>query len=330
MTRRNTLILSCASAAIVLLVGWMMYQSMYVGPRGKLTDRLGTLNSTISRQSDELAKLRNVSKELKHQASTTLGATYDVVDHRLRTLLTTIARENGLTGCSASSQSPKTRTNPGSEAKGSKGLARMLDKQIDFAVVSASFEAQGSLESVLRTVEVIRAQPWAHRVDSVDIRPVSIERKAFAVSVGLQTVMMPDMVGNDHPMPELVALDAEQTARVVRVAATSPFLLPPPKPEPNQADAPRPARDDRPKQVDPEERFRVWRVTGVVRRPGPVMEVWLVNTKNNNSAVLEVGQKVAGATLVDASAGVAVFEVDGARYDVRVGQSVAERSPHDD
>ena len=307
MTRRNTYILACSSAIAVLVVGWLMYSSMYAGPRADLVHRLDTMNGTISRQSAETRKLNRAEKSLKEIAATTLGGSYEIVDHRLKTLLMEIGTQNGLVDPKISSRNPQARRNPASEAREPKEITRQLKDQFDFSVVSATFEAQGPLESVLRVAETIGIQPWAHRVDVLDIKPVNTERKAFLLVLSLQTILMPDLVAADVPMPDLVSISSDRDANVVRVAASSPFLLPPPKVEPKAVETPKPQRNDPPRPVDPEEKFRAWRVTGVVRRPGPVMEAWLINTKNNSTRVLQVGEKVAGATLVEASADVAVL-----------------------
>ena len=327
--------LACVCAAFVLLVGWLLYSSMYAKPRNELTIRLAKLNTTITNQNAKLTQTRTVPKKLRAHATSTLGSKYDVVDHRLRTLLTQIADSAGLTDIKPTAGiNPRKRTNPGSEARSPKVITKQLDKQIDFYVLSGSLEARGSLASVLTAVELVRAQPWAHRVDSVDIKPLNTQRTLFSLSLGLQTLMMPDLViaQTQTHMPKLVALTAEQQSRVDRLAVSSPLVLASAKPvnATPPTGNPQPAPTKAPPKPNPEAKFALWRVSGVVRRPGPVMEVWLVNTKNDTTRVLGIGQKIAGATFVQASTGKAVFEVGGARYDVRVGQTLAQRTAHDD
>jgi hypothetical protein len=53
----------------------------------------------------------------------------------------------------------------------------------------------------------------------------------------------------------------------------------------------------------------------------------VVNVKSGGSAVLNVGSPILGATFVGGSRESALFEIDGQRYEVQIGQTLEQRSP---
>lgn len=327
------------SSALLALGGWWGFVQYRAKPRAAIEASLRDLNGAITRYDEELARGRRTAADLDALTRTSLAPTLDLADHELRRRLGALALERGLTEVEVQSKRPTSAISPASSAREPKVLARQLDTQIDFQAIEATLTGLGTLRSALTLVEQLRVQPWAHRVDAVSLRPMGKQRELVQLSATVHTLVFPSRPGVDHRPPADAPLGPESLERVEQLAQRNVFApLPPPAPEPPRPE-PAPAVEAAPKQPP----RHLWRVTGVVRRPGPVWEVWVANSRSGEHRVLTAGQRVLDATLVDvidSSAGPtinapairvlgdhAVFEIEGQRWLVAPGQTLADRTP---
>lgn len=310
--------------ALAALVVWQ-YEAQYAGPRRELTAALASVRGEINGLEGALDEQFAVRRALKDAAATTLGKRQDVVEHRLRTLLTEIAERSGLTRVVVSQRPPMRERSPLETAKVQTPLKRALQKQTDFAVIEARLVGEGTLEQAVRTLAAVRTQPWAHRVLSFSLQPREKAGDKIELRLDMATVYAPDLLSEDGPEAVTAALSARDEALVLAIAGQSPFRAPeaaaPPvvavkKPEPPPTAPPPPL----PPAYDE------WKVTGVVRGSRGV-EVLVINMRSGERRVLNPGARVLDATLVDGAGERAVFEIGGARWTVMMGESLAARRP---
>jgi hypothetical protein len=307
--------------AAVLIVAVAGYLKGYAWPRDELRAKIEQQRVSNTSFDAALAERARVREGLKKLASSTLSAQADEATARFRSALGMMAVGSGLSGVSVNTLQPERVTNPAGP-KVRTSIGRELAKQVDFSVIRGDLTGEGSLDQVLRTVAMVQNQPWVHRTESFTLTPMDKDRQRFALKLGVATVLMPDLVPKATPEPKITPLEPEATTRWAGIVSKNIFREPPlqvAKADPPPAPPPPP-----PAPVPPA--WGEWKLTAVVETRRRI-EAWVVNTKSGGSAVLNVGSTILGATFAGGSRDSAVFEIDGKRYEVQIGQTLEQRSP---
>lgn len=314
-------------AAGMLAAGWVAYERLYASPVRERREAIEEAISAARRLDEQLDEASAIRRGLRTIGATTLGKKEDLAIARFRDGLTAIAERNGLTGLVVSSGPPTMVPNPALRERLSTAFKNKLRaRRGDFAVIHGRLKASGPLESALRTLAVVQAQPWAHRVSGFSMVPVGKDREWVELQVDVSTIFVSDLApGDGEPLPTDPAPGLESVWRAV--ASKNMFRHPPPRestaaPVVEVAAAPPakpPARDLLASQGD-------WRVAGLVVS-GSRCEVTLMNTRSGERVMVSPGGSTSGATLVGSDGERAVFLIDGAEFEFLPGQTLAERRP---
>lgn len=310
--------------AIVVAGATFGYFKVYEWPRRDIDDGIQAFRASIQAHEQRIDETRGTTERLRRVAATTLGDTHAEVEARFRSRLGEIARAGGLQEVVANSGRPLAAVNPGgsSSPRVPGEFGRMLGRGIDFYVVEGSLSGVGSLDQALTVLATVQAQAWVHRIGAVTIRPLGNEREQFELRLdGIATLLMPDLVDPEAPAPEWVALQRDDAQRWAPIVEKNIFRVPaveapPPPPAPKQ-DPPKPPPPAPPPYAD-------WRLTGL---PGGTsgMVAAMSNVRTGESRLLEVGATVLDAQLIEIGRFSAIFQIGGIRFEVLMGQTLAER-----
>lgn len=320
--------LKLAGVGVVLLgVVWYAYASVYARPRASIVADIENTRDSARALQDILKGEKDVKARVKELAPTFLADKFDVLSARFRDGLTRVASGAGLSGVVVEHGQPQGVSSPLLNAKGMPvDLKRALRKTPDFEVVHGSLTGVGTLEQVWAAIASAQCQPWIHRVEGFDIQPVGKERDRFKVRVNVATVMAPAWAG---PIPETVELAVSPTSPEARRLASrlserNVFRKPPPvEATPVTAVA---RAGDAPAQPVAFAPYEDWKLTGVARgKDGP--EAMFVNEKTNARVSVLKGGRLLDATLIDAADGRVLIDINGTRYELSSGQTLASRKP---
>lgn len=310
------------TTGVVALLAWRAAEWSYLGPRRELLGTIAKTEERIRKFERELERAQAVRGRLEAVANETLGSRPDEVTHRFRSSLASIASEVGLSEVKVTSGQPKAAASPAYKKVSDRAVNGVLKNQVDFMVIRGEVTGRGSLEQVLRTMETIRAQPWHPRIEDFVIAPAGKDRKSFELRVTVAAMYLPDQRG----APESVAmasLPMEAAAKWNAIVQKNVFALP--APPPVQASQSEPSGPKPPPKPAPEPPYEQWRVAGIVGGAVREPEVWLVNKASGEHVYLLPGQGLLGMSLVEATLERAVFEFEGATYEVLLNQTLAQR-----
>lgn len=317
------------AAVVATVVAWRAYDSIYATPRDALQARITAAQSGIEKLQDELDRGVTVNDELRRLAATTLGKDLGLVAHRFRAGVTRVAESAGLARVVVDQGQPTAERNPLiNVANQPEALKRLLRGSTDFQVIRGSLRGSGDLASCLRTLASLHVQPWIHRVEGFSLEPAGRERAYFELRVDLATLYMPDLA-TDAVEPELVPIPEGVEPVYMAIAERNVFRRPPP-PTPDAPQAPvqvaRASDPAPPPAAAVFPAYEEWRLTGIfVGGRGP--EAFLVNTRSGQRLTVEKGARVLDAIFVEGDGETAVFELDGRRFEVTNGETLASRRP---
>jgi hypothetical protein len=287
-------------------------------PRAAKLREIQGVRGDIAWYEESIQKRSASVARLNQQARGMLGKTPDLADARFRTALNTLADAAGLEAIRVTSREPKAQTNPVGDAKLNGTLDSLLKRQIDFYTIEGELVGVGSLEQVLRTIATIQAQPWAHRLTALALRPEGDkERTRFELRLSVATIFAPDLVPKDAPEPARGLPDQEAETILAGITKKNVFR----ERAARVVAAPEAASPEAVAARDP---YADWRLTAVVRS-GDRQEAWLVNRQTGQRLTLGAGGQVENAVLVSAEGEAAVFTLDGKRYEVRMGLGLDSR-----
>ncbi|MCL4742453.1 MAG: hypothetical protein KJZ54_09660 [Phycisphaerales bacterium] len=324
MTARGRLIAGAVGVAIAGWLGYMGYGRFYARPAAERLARLDSYEKSSRWLEDQMEDEFQVRERLAAQASGTLGASAEVVEHRFRTGLSAIATAAGLGDVVVTQNRPVPEGNPAARER-VRDFTRDQLRVPDFYTVAGELRAKGTLEQVTRAIALAQAQPWVARVASFSIRPESEDRQQFELRLLVQTVVLPDVAKDGDTTPPMIVEPGEEAQRlVVAVAARNAFA--PPKPEPVRPPRQEQRQADRPPPPPPPPPYDVWRLNAVVSAGGQV-EAWLVNIKSGEWRSLRPGEGVLDAVLVEAGGEKAVFRIGEQAFQVLLNETLAQRQP---
>jgi hypothetical protein len=309
---------------------------LYWQPKQTLQTSLAALESGIRSYEAALDGNAAIRAKLSAVGTTMLGQTTDLVDARIRSELNDLASQAGLESIRVSTREPKAIMNPVGQASLRSDLDTQLRKQIDAMAIEGDLSATGTLEQTLRCLAMVQAQPWAHRIGSLAIKPVPTsnaksqkpESARFELRASVTTLFAKDLAPRASGLARVtppVSVDAIWKP----VAMKNAFVFRAEKGDPPATAAQQPAVPPQaePGPPAPRDRLADWRLTAVVevndRATGSAhQEAWLVHKHDGRRLTLGVGGEVERARLVGGTGDQARFVLDGVEYVVTTGSSL--------
>jgi len=306
-------------AGVVIAVAWWAYGRWYARPRDELIGQIRNFEGYTSRTGDKLKDQWSVRDDLARVAASTLGRSEDAVRHRFRTLLGQVAETAGLGQIVVNDARPKPVGSPAAAHR-----VREFDKKAralaDFVLLRGEIKATGPYERCLRLIAMLDAQRWIHRVEGFTLRPASArDRSTFEVRAQVATIYLPDVEPapiEDDPGVVVAEVDESTWSPLVE---RNLFVEPVPV---AGASTTNPAPP--PVAVGPP--YAQWRLAGVTVGPEGARAV-VVGAGTGTDATLAPGQRIEaiGAAFIRGAGEWAIFEIDGRRVRLRIGQSFAQR-----
>ncbi|GMV27372.1 MAG: hypothetical protein AMXMBFR58_34030 [Phycisphaerae bacterium] len=314
----------------VLILVYVAYSQFYANPVRERTEAIKQEREAASRLEDQLTQAVAIRRALRAIGATTLGKKEDLAVARFRDGLSAIAGRNGMTGIVVSSGPPVAVVNPALRERIPSALkSRLRSARLDFAVINGRLKASGPLESAMRTLAAVQAQPWSHRVGGFSLAPAGKDREWVELQIDVSTIFAPDLApGDGEPLPADPPAGQDTIWRAV--AAKNIFKIPPPPAPPpapvtpvEVAAAP---QQPAPAPAPPPVPYQEWKIVGVISSADSC-EVTVINVRTGERATLKPGGKTLEATLVRGDGEVAVFEIEGKTYEFSPGQTLASRTP---
>jgi len=303
-------------------VGLLTYWSLYAKPTQEKTARLGRIRAQTAQFKDGTPNVAGVTRAKRTLDQTTLSGTRDEFEHLLRTRLSALVTSSGLEGVVVSHSAPSEMMSPVLGARLSqRAIKAAFRDEPDFLRVQGKVDGVGSAEAVAATIAALQSQPWIHRIESVQIKPVGKARRRMELNVGYSVLFSPGVRLPEDHAPETRPASETTLAKASSIARRELFRAPDPAPEPPVARNPEPTPP--PKPSPPQDTY--WRITGLVERPDP--EVWLVHSGNGQQQILRPGDEVLGVTVEAVTSDEARFLVGDTRYRVPLGGTLSERQP---
>lgn len=316
MNKRTPIL--AASLLVGLLVVFLMYRSVHAKPMAEMRQRLSSWQAGKAQMESSLSDATRVHRQLGEIASQTLGHDPQIAEHRLRTLLTELCSDAGLSEYVISCKEPKGVGNPAA-GENPREFSRAMRSTADFISQETVITASGSYDSCMRAVALFEAQPWLVRIDGVTLQPSSKDRKRFDLTATVMTIVLPDLATEDTGAN--ASVHEPRAESLLALSERNPFIAVP-EPEPVVAQAP-PETDPAPPRPKPKP-FGEWVVTGVMQTTDGG-EVILSNSKTGASRSMKPGAEILGLRVSTVGVGFVMVMEGESGYRVALGQSLAER-----
>jgi len=318
MSRARIIVLAILAVGALFLL-WRGVLNLYLTPRHELFVRIGRVKKEMAQREQALNDEVAQRLQLRDAAQRTLGGSAEEAVSTMRARLNTIGHGVGLNDLRVSTAPVRAVGSPASSAYSRESAWKSMARQPDFLSVSADFSGQGSLDQVVRALEIIAAEPYIKRIERVALRP----RRAGEVvdlSVSLTTVILPETEAQSLPEPEVA-----QATLFAALTDKNMFRAPPPRaPDPPPVKA-----EVKPEvivQRAPLVPWSDWVVTGIAWIDGRP-ELWVRNTKTSESRQLRSGDRLLEAQVEEINRTEAIVAIDGLKFSVEIGQTLGDRRP---
>jgi hypothetical protein len=313
----------------VLAGGWIAAGRVYRTPMRVQRAALADEQSRVDGMDALMQRLTPARVLRESIGPTTLGNDEATVSHWLRTLLSDAASGQGLRAVVVDHGRPQVQKSPAAarSAKLGSALRRRIDDGPQFFRVLASVRGEGSLEEIMRTVAVLQAQPWLHRIDGVKIEPANRERTAFSLRADVATLFMPGLRSTRSEEPTLVPASAVDIDRAIAIASGNPFVVPPSVAPPVEAvvrvERKEPEAAEPPQPVVPA--YAAWRVAGIIEpADGDGAQVIVVDGDRGSSRTLRVGEALHNAVFEGVDGNAVFFRIGGVSWFVDIGDRLGD------
>lgn len=324
MNRVGTFIAIGVGCVALLGGGYLAYAEVYARPMAKARADLSRWRSRASGYERDMEAAGPVRARLSQVAATTLGTSEEEVAHRFRSLLHEMAASAGLSDITITEGRTSVEINPAASNR-RLGFARDEQRTPDFQVMNGEVRGTGRLEQVAGLLELSERQVWIHRVSSFSVTPVGDARELFEVRVSVATLILPDMGPPAGVRQAVKPLEPGAEAAWASIVSKNVFRLPQPPPaQPVPRVEPTPVPVPQVPVGPPPQPYFAWRLAGVMQGARGASVVMVDDAASRSTSVV-VGESVLDALLVSASGESAVFVIDGVEFEVRLGQSLADR-----
>ncbi len=322
MTRRSAI----ALLVCIVVVGGAtaVYTRQFLSERRAVREQITDHKKAIAnfkRFSDRHPEVRSALRKI---GKTALADNPEELDARLRTAVSQILGHAGLREPSVGVRRPDAVMNPAFGSRSSEFKGAAARDRVGFVAATANATGRGTLAQVTTALETIRAQGWVHRIDSVTIQPTDRERSVYKLDLALTTLYLPGFVVEptdpawSPARPERLEAALAMAQANVFKAPVPPSAPPPVRPPERVVSKPAPAPKPRPETL--------WRVSGVVEgTTGP--ELWLRHVNSAKTRVVGSGAAVFGIEFVEGIGERATVRVGTELFEVRLGQTLAQREP---
>lgn len=326
MMALKTLGMVVVGAGVLAGAAWTGYTKVYAAPMADARADLVRYRTAARAYERDLETSGAVRARLREIASTTLGTSEEAVAHNFRTLLHETAAMAGLTAITISENRTAAETNPAMQLK-LVGIPRDERHTADFYVMNGEIRGSGTLDQVARALALCDRQSWIHRVASFNVAPVNDQRDRFEVRIAVATMIMPDM-GPQQATASVTPLEPGAEASWASIVSKNVFRRPDPAAPPAPPVVPQVESVPDVPPAPPPQPYGSWRLAGVMEG-GRGVRVVMVNDAAGQSVAVGVGESVLDASLVQAGGESAVFVIEGTQFEVRLGQTLAERTQVD-
>lgn len=315
------IVLGSGAALALAGLAWWGSQRVYFGPAAQKRAQITGLRQQVDRLREQVAPQFEVRRRLEAIAATGLSPQRDLAAHQMRTLLSQIGQACGLGELKVTDLPAREAISPAVRAfTGS--AASTLRQKPDFVVLPGSMEGTGTLEQALSVLAALQSQPWIHRVEGFSLRPAGRRAERVVLKVEVSSLLMPDLAPRERPAPEVAPTPPAVEALWRPVALRELFR------ESAVAQAPAPPRPEpTPPTVSP---YTQWRLAGLVIGEGGA-EAIFAPVAGGPGLTVRQGETILDARLVGGrmteEGEAAVLEMNGERFLVRLGQTLAARAP---
>ncbi len=316
------------AVVLVVSVAALGYRQVYALPRASLLDQIESARKNAKAIEKDLRGEFDTAARLRSAGESTLGSKFDAVSARFRDGLARIAESQQLANVTVDHGEPQAALSPLLSVRGvQSSLKTGLRKPADFGVLRGNLKGVGTLDQVLRTLDLAQAQPWLHRVEGFTIKPANKDRDRFELRLEVATLYAPELSTGTVPEPSLAAAPAGRSmmrdAILSKVAFRRPgAVMPVPAPvavaSPPDTPTPPPAQRFAP--------YEDWRLVGVLRG-GHGQEAFFLNIKTGERTTVQQGGALLDAVFVGGEAGRAIIDIGGTRFEVTNGETLAARKP---
>ncbi len=318
--KMRSLVFGIMITGVLSMLVWTCSRTFYFVPRQEMLHSISQTRQGIDENLEVLRNRSGLDNAFATLVDQTLGGTEEVVVHRLRNRLNVIGNAVELDQLNVSTGSAKGMKSPAERAF--RRGPQALRQQLDFVTVAGDISGRGTLEQVVRLMEMLDDEPFVKRITRYSLNPMR-NGELVDVSITLVTLFFPN-----HSPPELPAPNVSIGNEYAAIVAKNIFRSPPP-PAPKPKAKPKTAKSTskpkpKPKPTPPPPPYNDWVVTAIVR-VGNSPEVWLQNKASNTSLHLKIGDSVLDAVLIKCEPEIAVIEINKKLYQVGIGQSLADR-----
>ncbi len=325
---RSPLIPLAVGIAIIGGANYWAYSNWYAAPLEEKRAELEQVQQRTRSLRERTTDMIKAKRDLDTLVSRTLGRTAQTAEAALRSKLNDMFREAGLQTVRVDTRVDRNMTvNPASDARldafrrrDERGRLRHAPEPA-FVEMTATLTGEASTEEVVRTLSLLESQEWLQRITQVRLEPRDEGRRIDFV-FAIETVYIPEK--SPETGPDVAPTEAQRAALASAVLARSPFRAPDPpqaKPEPKPEPKPVVRRDPDPPPPPP---YAEWFVA-FLRDGSAGQELTIRRTGSSDTRVLQIGERFhamefKGFTRLDA-----IFEFEGTRYRIGVGQNLANR-----
>jgi len=331
MSGPSKIIIGVLLALAAAGVGMWEYRG-YARERDALVTRIALYKQDIDKRERELEGSARVKRTLRKFADASLGVDEATVSASLRTALNEIVAHYGLIEPTVTSNKATAVRNPAVEVHPTE-LADRKRKDLrapDFYTIAATVSGKGTLEQAVRTLATLELQPWVHRIDGFNLKPIGKEHDRVELTVMLTTAFLPEKELRSRTVgPEPHAwrpVEEWEFAAWRGIVAKNIFKEPPRAPQVAGRDPGSEPGAPTPPAPPSAASYSDWVVSGIARgRDG--VELMLVNEKTKEWKTISVGGRVMDAKFIDGSGEVAKIQIGQEMFEVRSGQRLSERKP---
>ena len=326
---RSPLIPLAVGIAVIGGANFWAFRNWYAAPLEEKRAELEQVQQSTRSLRNRTTDMIQAKRDFDALADRTLGRTAQTAEAALRSNLNDMLREAGLPNVQVDTRVDRNMTiNPASDARldayrrpDERGRLRHTPEPA-FVEMTATLRGQAPTAKVVEAMSLLESQPWLQRVTSTRLEPRD-EGRRIDFTFEIETVYIPE--GSPESGPEFGATQPQLASLASAVLARSPFRAPDPPPAQPEA-KPDPKPDPKPvvEQKPPPPPYAQWFVA-FLREGSGGQQITIRRRGSGDARVLRVGERFhamefKGFTDLDA-----IFELDGTRYRIGVGQNLGNR-----
>lgn len=325
---RSPLIPFAIGIAVIGGANYWAYRNWYAAPLAEKQTELQQVQQRTRALRDRTTDMLQARRDFEALAGRTLGRTAQTAEAELRSKLNDMIRQAGLQGVRVDTRVDRNMTiNPASDARldafrrrDERGRLRHAPEPA-FVAMTATLSGEGPTNKVIEALSLLESQEWLQRLTRVGLDPRDEGRRIDFV-FEIETFYIPEQ--SPETGPDVAQIEPDRAAMASAVLARSPFRMPdPPQAKPEPKPEPKPVVR-RPPDPPPPPPYEQWFVA-FLRDGSTGQELTIRRTGSSDTRVLTIGERFHAMEFKGFSRLDAIFELDGNRYRIGVGQNLATR-----